>query len=176
MLRNLLIYRLVIFNACCLAAVAWAWQRGFIADMYGNDASYMTWAATALFAIGAASAFMRAGKTSQLLNAIKAGNRTKINGTKMLAKAGHLNDIGNLIVTAGLVGTAIGVVMMLHSFQAGSLTDPAKVVETATALGEGVGTAFRSTIVSAILWMWHIVNVRMLLTAMIVAIEDAGRP
>lgn len=173
MLINLLVYRLGLFNVLCLVAGGWAWQSGFVEDMFRKDASYMTFAAAALFAMGTVSAFSRAFKVSGMLNALKRGRRFQINGVKLLEKAAHLDDVGNLIVTAGLVGTAIGVVMMLRSFEAGSLTDPAKVVETARMLGDGVGTAFRSTIVSAILWCWHIVNARMLKTATVILIEDA---
>ena len=172
-LRNLLVYRLAIFNILCLVAFAWAWQRGFVADMYLPDRSYMTYAASVMFVIGTASAFARAIKISGLLNRLKSGDPIDINGPKTIEKQAHLDDIGSLIVTIGLTGTAIGVVMMLHSFQAGSLTDPAKVAETAAMLGEGVGTAFRSTIVSAIAWMWHVVNIRMLKTATVALIEDA---
>ena len=173
MLNNLLIYRLMIFNILCSLAVGWAWQRGFVEDMFLKDASYMTYAALALFAAGLVSTFGRAFKISGLLNTLKRRRHILLNGPKLIEKAAHLDDIGNLIVTAGLVGTAIGVVMMLHSFDAGSLTDPAKVVETASMLSDGVGTAFRSTIVSAIAWMVHIVNVRMLKTATVMLIEDA---
>lgn len=173
MLNNHLIYRMLMFNMCCLALTYWAWGQGFVQDMFVHDASRMTYAALILFAIGTISCFARAFKVSLELNNMKAGGFSEINGVKFLEKSAHLDDIGNIIVTIGLTGTAIGVVMMLHSFSAGSLSDPAKVVETATALGEGVGTAFRSTIVSAMLWMVHIVNVRMLRTATILMIEDS---
>ena len=173
MLRNHLIYRMLIFNLCCLALAYWAWGQGFVQDMFKFDASRMTYAALVLFSVGTLSCFGRAQKVSVSLNELKSGREFIINGVKFEAKSAHLNLIGEIIVTIGLTGTAIGVVMMLKSFNAGSLSDPAKVVETATALGEGVGTAFRSTIVSAILWVWHSVNVQMLRTASILLIEDA---
>lgn len=173
MLNNHLLYRMMIFNLCCLALAYWAWGQGFVQDMFEHDASRMTYAALVLFAIGTLSCFGRAFKVSTTLNAQKLGYGAEINGVKFLEKSAHLNLIGEIIVTIGLTGTAIGVVMMLNSFNAGSLSDPAKVVETATALGEGVGTAFRSTIVSAILWIWHSVNVQMLRTATIFMLEDS---
>ena len=97
----------------------------------------------------------------------------RVNAAKSIEKNAHLDDIGDLIVIVGLTGTAIGVVMMLQSFNPESLSDPAKVVETATMLGNGIGTAFRSTIVSAVVWMVHIINLRMLKTATVAMIEDA---
>jgi len=174
MLNHLLVYRLVIFNSLGLGLFAWAWQRGFVADMFGKDSSYMTYVAAALFILGSISCFARARKVGAILNVMKKGMMPQVNGVKFEAKAAHLDDIGDLIVTIGLTGTAIGVVMMLHSFSAGSLSDPAKIVETATALGDGVGTAFRSTIVSAIAWCWHLVNLRMLKTATSLMLSDAG--
>lgn len=173
MLKNLLIYRLMLFNLIGGAGVVWAYQRGFVTDMFFNDKSLMTYVAAALFLIGTISCFNRARKVSAILNVIKRGLMQEVNGVKFMEKNAHLEDIGNLIVTVGLTGTAIGVVMMLHSFNAGSLADPGKVVETASMLGDGVGTAFRSTIVSAIAWMWHLVNYRMLKTATVLMIEDA---
>lgn len=173
MLDSLLIFRMTIFNALAAAGVVWAYQMGFVTDMFGNDSSYMTYVATALFLLGTASCFSRARKISAHLDRLKRGFTPEFNGAKFIEKSAHLDDIGDLIVTVGLTGTAIGVVMMLHGFSAGSLTDPAKVVEAATALGDGLGTAFRSTIVSAILWMVHVVNLRMLKTATILAVEDS---
>jgi hypothetical protein len=173
MLRNLLIYRMAIVNILFLAGLAWAWQMGFVADMFVNDRSYMTYAATALFALGTLSCFMRARKVSAILNVMKRGMKPVVNGVKFMEKSAHLDDVGDLIVVIGLTGTAIGVVMMLHSFNAGSLTDPAKVVETASMLSDGVGTAFRSTIVSSIAWACHVVNLRMLKTAQTLMIGDA---
>lgn len=173
MLKNLLIYRLVIFNVLCGAGLAWAWQRGFVADMYLRDDSHMTYVATALFLLGTVSLFWRAGKVSHALNRIKAGVVIRINGAKFIEKNAHLDDTGDLIVVAGLTGTAIGVVIMLHSFNPESLSDPAKVVETATMLGNGIGTAFRSTIVSSFVWMAHFVNLRMLKTATVMMLEDS---
>lgn len=173
MLKNLLIYRLVIFNILCGVGVVWAWQRGFVTDMFAHDGSRMTYAAAALFGAGTLSLFWRAFKISSILNRIKAGEMVQVNSAKLIEKNAHLDDIGDLIVTIGLTGTAIGVVMMLHSFNPESLSDPSKVVETATMLGNGIGTAFRSTIVSAIVWMVHIVNLRMLKTATVLMIADA---
>ncbi|MDZ4818537.1 MAG: MotA/TolQ/ExbB proton channel family protein [Planctomycetota bacterium] len=173
MLNNLLIYRLVIFNFLCGAGLAWAWQRGFVADMFLRDESHMTYVATILFFIGTFSLFWRSIKVGSALNRIKAGARLHVCAAKFTEKNAHLDDIGDLIVTAGLVGTAIGVVIMLHSFNPESLSDPSKVVETATMLGNGIGTAFRATIVSAIIWMVHIVNLRMLKTATVLMIEES---
>jgi hypothetical protein len=173
LLKNLLIYRLTIFNLFCVMGLVWAWQEGWVNDMFSKDASYMTYVAAVLLVLGTISTFMRAVKVGNALNELKSGHGIQINGVKFLEKNAHLEDIGNLIVTVGLTGTAIGVVMMLHSFSAGNLSDPSKVVETATALGDGVGTAFRSTIVSAIAWMWSVVNYRMLKTATVLMLCDA---
>ena len=173
MLNNLLIYRLAIFNTLCAVVFGWAWQRGFVEDMFLKDASFMTYAATALFAVGLVSTFGRAWKVSSLLNMLKRRRHISLNGHKLIEKAAHLDDIGVLIALAGLVGTAIGVVMMLHSFDIGSLTDAARVEHTASMLLNGVGTAFRSTIVATFALGVHLVNVRMLKTATVMLIEDA---
>lgn len=174
MLANLLIYRMAIINLLFIAGLAWAWQRGVVADMYGNDDSYMTYAATALFGLGTVSCFARAAKVSAILNLMKKGLRPEVNGAKFTEKSAHLDDVGDFIVIIGLVGTAIGVIMALHSFIAGSFADPSKAVETATTLLNGVGTAFRSTVVSSIAYIWFRTNYRMLKTAQTMMISDAG--
>lgn len=173
MLKNLLVYRLVLFNLLCAIALGWAWQKGIVLGLFLKDSSYMTYVAVVLFGLGLISTFSRAIKVSTLLNKLKRRHALAISGPKLLEKNAHIEDIGNLIVTAGLVGTAMGVVMMLDSFDAGSLSDPSKVVETAAMLSEGVGTAFRSTLVSAVVWMVHAVNYRMLRTASVMLVEDA---
>lgn len=172
MLDHLLIFRMTIFNALAAAGVVWAYQMGFVTDMFGNDDSYMTYVATALFIFGTISCFSRARKISAHLDKLKRGFTPEFNGAKFIEKSAHLDDVGDIIVVVGLIGTAIGVVMMLSALAAGSLADPAKVVETATTLGEGLGTAFRSTIVSSVLWCIHIANLRMLKTATVLAVAD----
>ena len=173
MLNNLLICRLMIFNILCAVAFGWAWQLGWVEDMFLKDASYMTYAALALFAVGLVSTFGRAAKIGGLLNTLKRRRHISLNGNKLIEKAAHLDDIGVLIALAGLAGTAIGVMMMLHSFDIGSLTDAARAEHTASMLLNGLGTAFRSTLVATFALGAHIVNVRMLRTATVMLIEDA---
>ena len=176
MLSNLLIYRFCIFNVLCAVVLGWAYTQGYVLDMFSKDASYMTYVAVVLFAIGTASCTARVLKISRLLNRNKITNRqfnelypsAPISGPKLIEKHAHLDMLGDLILTVGLTGTAIGIVMMLNSF-AGGIN-----AESASQVVDAMGTAFRSTIVSAFAWMWHEVNVRMLKTATVILVEDAS--
>ena len=164
---------MAIINLLFIAGLGWAWQRGFVADMFGNDRSYMTYAAAALFVMGTLSCFARARKVSAILNVMKKGMTPQVNGVKFLEKNAHLDDIADYIVVVGLLGTAIGVVMMLAQFNAENLSDPAKGIMTVLLASEGLGTAFRSTIVSVVAWLWFRPSLRMLKTATVTMIEDA---
>jgi len=68
MLKNLLLYRLAILNLGGFAFAVWAGLLGYVEAVYAADESRITLAITALFAVGLASAWVRARKISRLLN------------------------------------------------------------------------------------------------------------
>jgi hypothetical protein len=173
MLKNLLLYRLAIFNLAGFAFAGWAWQLGYIEAIYAGDESRITLMITALFAVGLASAWVRAQKVSRLLNLSKENRALVVPGGKLLEKAAHLDDVVNWLVTLGLLGTVIGFAMALSGVDAESLASPAGVQKVAGQLMAGMRIAINTTIVGAVFGLWLDVNRRMIRTATVSLAEDA---
>lgn len=173
MLRNLLLYRLVLLNLCGVAIALWCWQRGYIAAMYENDSSRITLIITALFLVGMISAFVRAVKVSRLLNKVKADEKVDLNGAKLAEKAAHLDDIPAWIVTLGLLGTVIGFFAALDGVHQNDLVSASGVQKVTAQLMSGMRIALTTTIVGAALGLWIEINRRILKTATVMLVEDA---
>jgi hypothetical protein len=172
MLKNLLLYRLAILNLSGFAFAGWAWQLGYVEAVYAGDESRITLIITALFAVGLASAWVRARKISRLLNLSKENRALVVLGAKLLEKAAHLDDIVNWLVTLGLLGTVIGFAMALSGVDSASLASPAGVQKVAGQLMAGMRIAINTTIVGAVFGLWLDVNRRVVRTATVSLAED----
>ena len=179
MLKNLLIYRLIIFNVCGAAFLIWAWQRGYITTLFDGDTSRICYLIAALWAVGLYSTAIRAATVSGQINRLKAArarssmSALSVSAPKLLEKAAHLDDIPNSLVTLGLIGTVVGSAMALNGIDSSLLTTAAGVQKIAGQFINGASVAIYTTIVGAILGLWTEVNRRMLKTATIALIEDA---
>ena len=174
MLRNLLIYRIAIFNACGGVMLGWAWQRGYVESAFAGDVSHLTYAIAALFLVGLISCFIRAGKISTQLNIVKQGKYVgRVNGPKTLEKIAHLSDIANWLITLGLLGTVIGFAIALSGVDQNGLASASGVQQAASKLMEGMRVAFTTTLAGGFLGMWIDINRRMIRTAAVSLVEDA---
>lgn len=173
MLQNLLIYRMLIVNACGGALVVWAWQQGYVETVYAGDISRLTYVITGLFIIGLVSSFIRASKVSGLLNQVKAGNRVSVNGPKITEKAAHLADISNWLVILGLLGTVIGFFIALSGVDQNGLASASGVQMAVGKLMEGMQVAFTTTLLGGFLSLWLDINRRMIATATVSLVEDS---
>lgn len=66
MLRNLLVYRLVLLNALGFAGVAWAFIHGYVGMVFADEKTGIGYALVALFAFGLVSTAIRAWKVAGL--------------------------------------------------------------------------------------------------------------
>ena len=129
MTNNPTTYRLIIFNACAFAGVAWAAKLGYVAQVYNGDISGISYGITALFAVGLiATAF----------------------GRRLPEK------FSEWLVTMGLIGNVIGFVLALRGMEPSALARGSADV-AANLLG-GMGVAFYSTLVGAVCALWADVN------------------
>lgn len=173
MLNNLLFYRFIIFNASAVAAFVWAVMQGYVQTVVLGDTSRISFLIIAVFVLGMISVLKRAGRVSLSLNALKRGDTIKDTREKFLAKAEHIDDMLNWLVTLGLLGTIIGFIVAFSGIDPDALATASGVQKMIGAMMPGIGIALYTTLVGATCGLWLDVNRRMLRTATILMFEDA---
>jgi hypothetical protein len=162
MLSNLLLFRLVIVNTVGAVASFYAYQQGYISELFTTDTTNISYAILALFVVGLVSTFNRAWKVSAAINEWKAiafidsdAPAARLRASKLDVKNSHIADIAKWLAYLGLLGTIIGLKMAIN----GSALDNTAAIQT------GLAVAVNTTIAGAILCFWTWVNLRMLDTA-----------
>lgn len=171
MLRNLLIYRLVLLNALGFAGVAWAAIHGYVGMVFADEKTGIGYALVALFAFGLVSTAIRAWKVSHALNALKAGRW--VDGSKFAIKQAFIGDIATWLVTGGLIGNIVGFAVAVQGLDLSGGQDAA-LAAIGQMLG-GMKVAFYTTLLGTLLGLWIDVNRRMLDTATALLAMDAEK-
>ena len=171
MLRNLLIYRLVLLNALGFAGVAWAAIHGYVGMVFADEKTGIGYALVALFAFGLVSTAIRAWKVSHALNALKAGRW--VDGSKFAIKQAFIGDIAVWLVTGGLIGNIVGFAVAVQGLD---LSGGADVALAAIGhLLSGMKIAFYLTLIGTLLGLWVDINYRVLSTATDLLMKDAAK-
>lgn len=185
MLRNLLIYRLVVFNVLVLVGVGLLGASGLVAPLFLGDGSYITYAILALFVATLASTSFRAVKVSRALNLWKTlrsgrivshrGLRIRRQTAKLPEKIAHIKDAANWMVALGLIGTVVGFIAALSGVDPTAAMSAAGTQKLVSDLIHGMGIALNTTLVGAAASLWTEVNYRMLRTATANLVADVER-
>jgi hypothetical protein len=167
--NNHLLYRLIIFDACALAALIWGSMAGLVWPMFETDTSRISFIIVAVFLLGKASLLGRCAKVSAAKNSQKAGEKMRLKPDSFMAKSEHLSDMVEAVAILGLVGTLIGLAMVIQSL------DPSEDYATAIQhVKEGGSVAVNTSIVGAVAGMWLNAGRRMLHTATVTMVADDG--
>jgi hypothetical protein len=167
--KNHLIYRFVLFNVAFIAIAAALAVEGWVTWVFANDASYISYAITALFVVG------WGWSAKEILVASSDLNHSAIHGPrpaaladadKDLGKIAWLSDIREELVNFGLLGTLVGFVIALSGIDQDTVTTADGAQNAVTALLSGMGTAIGTTIIGMVLASWLGVNLRILNTAL----------
>ena len=169
MLKNLLVYRLVIVNLLWLLFLGYAQTQGWVERVIAGDHTGIIWICVAFFAYSLWSTAIRAGKVSKCLNALKDKQPLNINPVKFVAKGAHLNELPGWIMLVGLTGNVIGIMLSIESANLGA-GDPQQSI---VGLLSSMGVAFSATIASGVLALWAMINGQILNTATVCMLEDA---
>lgn len=168
-MRNALLYRLIIFNACCMAATVYAWKLGYLAHIEGGAVPYVI---VALFGAGMLSTFFRGYKLSKTINDHKAcdyrGPEKTLFAEHLAAKQEHINSIADWLIYISLIGTAVGIAVIAGNPNASN--DQLRV-----AVFDGLHIALPATIMGITLALWTSVNFQMLDTAIRLHLADVRR-
>lgn len=169
MLRNLLLYRLLIINILAAVLIVWGIATGYIPMLLKSDTTGLPYAMMALFGTGFVSTFIRASKVSKGLNTFK---RTGcFDASKMAIKNAHIGDIGSWLVTLGLIGNIVGFAMAVSSVDLTGGADAA--LHAIGQMMAGMKVAFYNTLIGTALGLWTLVNHRILTTATALLEKDA---
>jgi hypothetical protein len=167
--KNHLVYRFILVNTAFIAiAIALAVQ-GHVSWLFTNDASYISYAITALFVVGwgwSAKEILVA--SSDLNHSSTHGPRPAAlaDADKDLGKIAWLSDISEYLVQLGFLGTLVGFVIALSGIDQDTVTTADGAQNAVAALMAGMSTAIGTTIIGAALALWHGCNMRLLQTAL----------
>lgn len=175
MLHNLLIYRLACVNVAGMAMLVWAWSAGWVDRAIEADKSRLVFLIAALFVIGTISLFRRAMKVSRRMNAVKAGGVLDDDPDKIMEKAAHLDDVPELLVMVGLIGTLLGIIMSLDGVSKDDFGSISGVQEIAGRMLAGMGVAFYTSLTGMVFSAWATINRRMLRTATVSLVADGRK-
>lgn len=169
MMNSHLIYRMALMNACSVALLVWAFQRGYVTDVIKLDPSGICLAIMVLLCAGLFFTTARALKISRMLNALKRGETVNVSGIKILAKQAYIADMSTLCEKLGMFGTVVG---FLIAFAGIDPTADPKAIMAHILIGLSV--AFMTTAVGFVAGTWLGINARLLHTATVCLIEDAA--
>ncbi len=157
MLKNLLLYRFLLFNAAALSCVGLAWFAGLLSYLYQNDLTYLTYTITGLFTLVWGATFKRVVDASRGLNRQKAGHGSYVSprdARKTWAKLRWLSEGSEFMVGLGLIGTIIGFSIALSGVDPGNLGSSTGVSAAIGPLMVGMKIALNTTIVGTIAAIW----------------------
>lgn len=175
MLKNLLIWRLILLNAAGAVLLIWAGWLGFISILIAGDATKIIFIIATIFLLGLASIFSRAKKVNDSLNAMARGKNPDVDPTKFLEKAAHIDDIPEYLTVLGLLGTMIGLAISIEGFSGMTNFDVESIKSLVIGLTSGLKTAFYTSIVGVVLAFWLLINRRILKTTTVLMLEDVKK-
>lgn len=170
MLKNLLIFRLTIFNAIGVALIIWGLTTGYIQKLITGDTTGLPFVMMALFLVGMVSTFVRASKVGRGHNTLKGGG--SFDASKMAIKNAHIGSIGSWLVTLGLIGNIVGFVVAVSNVDVTGGSDAA--LQAIGAMMEGMKIAFYNTLIGTALGLWVLINYQILTTATSLLEADAS--
>lgn len=167
MLKNLLIYRMTLFNIIMFVALGAGYSLGYTQLVFTSDHTYVTSVISALFLTGLVGCYNRAAKVSTALNALKAGEKVlHADIAKMPIKNAYLSTILNSLTGLGILGTVAGMYIMSHNVDLAASN-------AAQTLLSNLGIAFMCTFAGIFTTIWLEFNVRMLDTATALLVKDS---
>lgn len=143
-----LLPKMVISNFVGFALVAYLYLTGVLVPAFTSDESHMALIIAGTLLLGILANFWFAYKLTY--------NKARIHPEVFRIKFEFVQDIGNYLVTLGLIGTAIGLLIAVRGIDWASLAS----AEGISSLGAGMTTLTYNTILGGAAWIWHSINTR----------------
>lgn len=184
MFRYLLIVRFVLINVVAAALLAGVYLQGWLDAVIRGDLIELSLVIVAVFAYGFLYSALRIGQTSGELDEVRSADPSDGSPSALyLDKARFTHDreslrsmlrlrlgrriatvrhIANSLVFLGLIGTVIGFIIALSGVDPNQAADADNVAAMVSTLISGMSVALNTTLVGAVLYVWLIVNYRLL--------------
>lgn len=205
--RYLLLVRFALFNLVAAGLTAAAYLQGWMDGLIKAHLVELTLVIVAVFMFGLVTCTARVWQTSRELNDVKAGRpaprsragryvagvrngdresrsvQASVLRLKLTNRIAIVRQVANILVFLGLIGTVIGFLIALSGVDPQAASDVERVAPMVSKLIQGMAVALNTTLVGAILYVWLIVDHRILatgtlnlLTAAVELADGHGRP
>ena len=186
--RYLLLVRFGLLNLVVASLVASAYLQGWLKAILDAELVELSWGIAAVFLYGLIFCALRVWRTAVELNDVKAGRPAPGSLAERFLTSARNGDtqrsdrllsalrlrltnrivivrhVANALVFLGLIGTVIGFIIALSGVDSGNATDADSVGAMVSTLITGMSVALNTTLVGAVLYVWLIVNHRLLVT------------
>ena len=194
--RHLLVVRFILFNVVALGLLAAIYLQGWLDEVLGARLVELSLLIVAVFVYGLIMCGARIWQTNQELNQIRDGGTTpgsSIETYLVRARGGTGEDrrrlaellrlrlsgriaivrqVANTLVFLGLIGTVIGFIIALSGVDPEAVTDAQRVAPMVSTLIGGMSVALNTTLIGAVLYVWLIVDHRMLATGTVALLVE----
>jgi hypothetical protein len=189
--RYLLVAYFLLVNVVALGFAGAAYLQGWLDPIIDAPLLELTGVICAVFAYGAALAAWKVWQTSRqtvevedgrpsagspaarYMAALASGDEREVDRAAQVLRLALTNrivvvrHIANSLVLLGLIGTVIGFIIALSGVDPAAASDANKVGAMVATLISGMSVALNTTLVGSILYVWLIVNHRILTTGTI---------
>ncbi|MCR9070261.1 MAG: MotA/TolQ/ExbB proton channel family protein [Alphaproteobacteria bacterium] len=194
MYRYLLIVRFVLINVVAAALLLGIYFQGWLAAVIGGDLIELSAIIAVVFVYGFLYCALRVGQTSGELDDVRSGEpEDQSPAGSYLEKVRYTHDreslrsvlrmrlgrriatvrhIANSLVFLGLIGTVIGFIIALSGVDPSRAADADNVADMVATLISGMSVALNTTLVGAVLYVWLIVNYRLLASGTVDLLTD----
>ncbi|MDF1792846.1 MAG: MotA/TolQ/ExbB proton channel family protein [Thalassobaculaceae bacterium] len=184
MFRYLLIVRFALINVVSAGLLAGVYLQGWLDAVIKGDLIELSLVIVAVFSYGFLYCALRIGQTSGELDEIRntdpgtgtpaltylekvrfTHDRESLRGVlrmRLGRRIAAVRHIANSLVFLGLIGTVIGFIIALSGVDPNRAADADNVAEMVATLISGMSVALNTTLVGAVLYVWLIVNYRLL--------------
>ncbi len=177
--------RFVLINVVATALLAGAYLQGWLDTVVHGDLAELSLVIVAVFAYGFIYCTWRVSQTSKEMDAVTAGSAragslsagylARVSGDlraderaqsvlrmRLAQRIALVRHTANALVFLGLIGTVIGFIIALSGVDPTRAADADNVADMVATLISGMSVALNTTLVGAVLYVWLIVNYRLL--------------
>ena len=162
MLKNLLMYRFILFNSLMAGLMAWLASKGYISLVVASDPTGISLGIAAMFAMAGVATVVQAWKITKEKNAHKEGRYTAKDKAKRLIKIRRIERVSDSMALVGLVGTLVGFIIAFATSDPAALLNASEVGAGVATMMQGMGIALYTTLTGAVLGGWTGENYGML--------------
>lgn len=162
MLKNLLMYRLLLLNSSLISLMVYFWFKGYVPLVLAGDPTGISLGIIGLFIITGLATVGQAWKVSRDKNAFSEGRLTSKAKAKRAIKLKRIMRAGHIMALLGIIGTVTGFIIAFAGTDMAAMNSAADVSAGVFTMLKGMGVALYTTLVGSVLGGWTDENYHML--------------